>query len=77
MSHYAFQLKKCLEENCAYCQLNPPRLLPEEFAELHFLPDPVPDTQTGRYQSFDQVCFFFFFFDKVEFFLSMNTLEFC
>ena len=36
-----FQIKKCTEPACWYCTLNPPRLPPEVFQDLHFIPDPV------------------------------------
>ena len=37
----SLQIKKCAEDDCAYCTLKPPRLSPAIFESLHFLPDPV------------------------------------
>lgn len=39
--HVCWQIKKCGEEDCGYCRMNPPRLPPADFDELCFLPDPV------------------------------------
>ncbi len=40
--------------DCSYCLLNPLRLTTEEYAELHFIPDPVP-TKDGKYKEFSEV----------------------
>ncbi|UZO01232.1 uncharacterized protein OCT59_012336 [Rhizophagus irregularis] len=40
MHHYFFSIKKCGEPNCTIC--HPPRCPPEDFVQLHCLPDPVP-----------------------------------
>ncbi|XP_053379602.1 uncharacterized protein LOC128548528 isoform X2 [Mercenaria mercenaria] len=48
--HYIFQIKKCGQDDCAYCVLNPPRLSPDVFEKLHFVPDPTCDNNT--YKSF-------------------------
>lgn len=45
---YMFSVMKCREPTCPICK--PPRLPEEIFADLHHLPDPVPDG--NRYQSF-------------------------
>lgn len=51
---YTFQIKKC--GNCPYCVFNPIRMSEEDFANLHWLPDPVEVEGTlEEYKSFDQV----------------------
>lgn len=49
IQHYSFQIKKCRVENCTMCK--PIRMQPEVFANLHFLPDPVPEGD-GHYKAF-------------------------
>ena len=41
--HYSFQVKKCTEETCIYCSINPVRMLEEVFNSLHSLPYPLFD----------------------------------
>ena len=55
-SHYAFQLKKCTEPNCAFCSLNPSRLS-EDHQDLTFLPDPMWDESGQKYMDFEKVHF--------------------
>ena len=38
--HYFFSIKKCGESTCTICR--PLRCSPEDFEQLHYLPDPVP-----------------------------------
>jgi hypothetical protein len=47
-------VKKCKEAECTYCSINPPRLSPELFDELFFLPDPLLGPN-GEYMTFDEV----------------------
>lgn len=48
------QIKKCLQDNCSYCVLNPVRMQEEIFRELSFLPDPV-SSPTGGFKAFTEV----------------------
>jgi len=50
--HYSFCIKKCGKLDCDICK--PPRLPPEIFETLAFLPDPVP-LGDGHYKPFDTV----------------------
>lgn len=52
MRHYFFSIKKCGEPNCTICR--PPRCLPEDFVQLHCLPDPVPGEDL-HYKSFEEL----------------------
>ncbi|XP_053374644.1 uncharacterized protein LOC123531296 [Mercenaria mercenaria] len=55
--HYVFQIKKCDLQNvetCQYCCLSLPRILEDNYRELHFLPDPVLD-QDENYKIFNEV----------------------
>ena len=45
-------MKKC--GKCGYCAVNPPRLPPDMFDELHFIPNPVLN-QEGKYKPFEEV----------------------
>lgn len=49
------QIKKCSDPACAFCSMSGPRLPPEVFAELHFLPDSVEGEETNKYLPFDKV----------------------
>src|SRR6266540_3540866 len=50
--HYFFSIKKCGESACTICR--PPRCLPEDFEQLHHLPDPVPGEDL-HYKSFEEL----------------------
>ena len=50
--HYLFCIKKCGKLDCDICK--PPRLPPEAFNTLVFLPDPVPQGD-GHYKPFDTI----------------------
>lgn len=54
-SAYAFQIKKCSDATCFYCMQHLPRLLPEEFERLHFLPLPLLDTSEQHYLKFEEL----------------------
>ncbi|CAB4438909.1 unnamed protein product, partial [Rhizophagus irregularis] len=47
-----FTIKKCGESTCTICRL--PRCLPEDFEQLHRLPDPVPGDDL-HYKSFEEL----------------------
>jgi len=49
--HYSFTIKKCGEPTCTICR--PPRCLPEDFEQLHRLPDPQPG-EDMHYKSFEE-----------------------
>lgn len=50
--HYFFSIKKCGESTCTICR--PLRCLPEDFEQLHHLPDPVPGDDL-HYMSFEEL----------------------
>ena len=50
--HYSFTIKKCGESSCTICR--PPRYSPEDFEQLHRLPDPVPG-EDMHYKSFEEL----------------------
>ena len=50
--HYSFCIKKCGDSACGVCK--PPRLPPDTFSKIHFVPDPVPQAY-GHYKSFEDV----------------------
>ena len=53
---YSFQVKKCSLEECFYCTvIQPPRLSPEIFSKLCFLPDPMLDASKEHFRSFSEV----------------------
>ncbi len=52
-SAYAFQVKKCLSDDCFYCQENPIRLPIAEFKKLHFLPLPLLDLTKEHHRPFE------------------------
>ena len=54
-SNYAFQVKKCTDSTCFYCQQNPLRLQPDQFSSLHFLSLPLLDATKEHYQKFEEV----------------------
>ena len=47
--HYSLSIKKCGSDECSVCFQ--PRLSPEKFEKLHFLPDPVPEN-ANHYKPF-------------------------
>lgn len=51
---FFLQIKKCLQDNCSYCVLNPVRMPEEIFRELSFLPDPV-SSPSGGFKAFTEV----------------------
>ena len=53
-SHYCFQLRKCVNEECAYCVFNPVRD-PELYDRVSFLPEPTPDDSGNHYLPFEEV----------------------
>ena len=50
--HYSFSIKKCGKQECNICL--PPRLQPDVFSTLAFLPDPVP-ADDQHYKKFDDI----------------------
>ncbi len=50
--HYSFTIKKCGEPGCTIC--HPPRCSPEDFEQLHCLPDPEPG-EDMHYKSFEEL----------------------
>ena len=50
--HYYFSIKKCGEPTCTICR--PLRCSPEDFEQLHYLPDPVPGEDL-HYKSFEEL----------------------
>jgi len=50
--HYFFSIKKCGKSTCTICR--PPRCSPEDFEQLHYLPDPVPGEDL-HYKSFEEL----------------------
>ena len=50
--HYSFQIKKCGQPTCDICR--PPRLPPDVFDEVKYLPDPMSGTD-GHYKQFQDV----------------------
>ena len=50
ISHYYFQVKKCVDDDCEFCRSNPPRS--PKFSELHFLPDPILCNDKVSYKTF-------------------------
>ncbi len=50
--HYFFSIKKCGEPTCTICR--PLRCSPEDFEQLHHLPDPVPGEDL-HYKSFEEL----------------------
>ncbi|KAK3097052.1 hypothetical protein FSP39_005923 [Pinctada imbricata] len=46
---YTFQVKKCQEDDCWYCTLNPPKLQADE---VHWLPDPTLDENREEFLPF-------------------------
>ena len=55
-SHYVFQIRKCLDPSCYYCQQHPIRVDPEKIMELSFLPLPLLDVTKEHYSSFTDLC---------------------
>ena len=54
-STYAFQLRKCLLDTCAYCSSHPVRMPLEEFNSLCYLPLPILDDTGHHFKPFKQV----------------------
>ena len=54
-SSYVFQVKKCMEPACFYCNQHPIRLPVEKFLELNYLPLPLLDASKEHYQKFGDV----------------------
>ena len=52
---HAFQVKKCTDSTCFYCQQHPLRLQPDQLSSLHFLPLPLLDATKEHYQKFEEV----------------------
>lgn len=50
---YSFSIKKCGAGTCTIC--TPPRLPPDVFSSLHYLPDPVPDSTGEHYKCFEDL----------------------
>jgi hypothetical protein len=50
--HYFFSIKKCSELTCTICR--PLYCSPEDFEQLHYLPDPVPG-ENLHYKSFEEL----------------------
>ena len=51
---YSFQIRKCTEETCASCSINPLRIPNEVFNSLHFLPYLLLGSSSQKYKPFDQ-----------------------
>lgn len=54
-SNYVFQIKKCTNLSCHYCQEHPIRLPGDIFETLSFLPLPLLDSSKEHYQKFDNI----------------------
>ena len=54
-SKYVFQLKKCRNPDCEYCQEHPVRTPEGIFSNLSFLPLPYLDLSKDHYQEFSSV----------------------
>ncbi|GBB92620.1 hypothetical protein RclHR1_20330001 [Rhizophagus clarus] len=50
--HYSFTIKKCSKPACTIC--HPPRCSPEDFEQLHLLPDSEPG-ENMYYKSFEEL----------------------
>lgn len=55
MTSYVFQIKKCLDSNCFYCNQHPVCMSAEEFEKLSYLPLPLLDTDEEHYQPFNNL----------------------
>ena len=54
--HYSFQVKKCGEDVCEFGICRPPCLPLEDFRQLTWLPDPMPDAERpDHYQTYSQL----------------------
>lgn len=54
--HYSFQVKKCGADVCEFGVCRPPRLPLEEFQQLTWLPDPMPDAERpGHYKTYSEL----------------------
>ena len=51
-SHYAFQIKKCTNQDCFYCSDNSIRMPSNEFEKLSFVPLPLLDATKEHYRPF-------------------------
>ena len=51
--HYMFCIKKCGKAECKIC--TPVRLPASVFEQIHFIPDPVPDSGKEHYRSFSDL----------------------
>ena len=54
-SHYAFQIKKCLDPSCYYCVQHPIVMDSEEFSSISFLPLPLLDGTKEHFSPFSEV----------------------
>ena len=54
-SHYVFQIRKCLDTSCYYCQQHPLRMDPAKFQKLSMLPLPLLDDTKEHYCLFTQL----------------------
>lgn len=50
---YVFCIKKCGKDECDICK--PPRLSPDVFDDIHFLPDPKPNEKKDHYLPFAEL----------------------
>ena len=54
LRHYMFQIKKCMDETCAYCLEK--QLPGEVISNLPWIPDPVPKGDaSGKYLPYEEV----------------------
>ena len=51
--HYMFCIKKCGNASCKVC--SSPQLPDDVFKQLHFIPDPVPDTGKEHFLPFSEI----------------------
>ena len=54
-SHYVFQVRKCLDASCYFCQDHPIRMPIEDFKTLAYLPLPLLDSAKEHYRPFDEL----------------------
>ena len=55
VSTYAFQLRKCTLDTCAYCTSHPVRMPLEQFSSLCYLPLPILDSSGQHFKHFKEV----------------------
>ena len=54
-THYAFQLKKCCIDSCAYCSVHPIQMPQNQFEHFSYLPMPRLDVSGPHFKPFTEV----------------------